>query len=444
MPSLVLHYRKTARFALNALLGAVETSPATRAVPAVLAASPDAVAEAIRSLVVQQPVVVAWSFYTASLGEVTDELARVRGAAPGPAIHLAGGPHASADPEGTLRAGFDLVALGEGEETLPAFLARLAAGEDPRAGPGLAWLEGGRLRTTGRAPPVDLDAFPPCAPRAERIGPIEISRGCPWACRFCQTPFLFRARFRHRSLESVRRWVRWQASIEARDLRFLTPSALSYGADGPGCDLAAVEALLGAARAELGPSRRIFFGTFPSELRPEHVSPEALALVRRHCDNRTLVIGGQSGSDRLLAAMRRGHDAGSVERAARLAVEAGFVPSVDYVCGLPGETEEDRAATRAQMARLAAFGARVHAHAFMPLPGTPWAGEAPGAMDPETGALLDRLAAQGGAHGQWRRQELQGRAMARNAATGEGSARRSTHPGERKNDRGQVRDQAGE
>ncbi|HVI95768.1 MAG TPA: TIGR04013 family B12-binding domain/radical SAM domain-containing protein [Anaeromyxobacter sp.] len=421
MPALVLHYRKTARFALNALLGAVETHPATRDLPAVLASSPGAVADAIGGLRARAPVVVAWSFYTASVAEVTEELARVRAAEPVPALHDAGGPHASADPEGTLRAGFDLVALGEGEETLPALLARLAAGDDPRAGAGLAWLEGGRLRTTGRAPPVELDAFPPCAPRAERIGPLEITRGCSWACRFCQTPFLFRARFRHRSLDSVRRWVRWQVSIEARDLRFLTPSALSYGSDGAGCDLAAVEALLAAARAELGPSRRVFFGTFPSELRPEHVSPEGLALVRRYCDNRTLVVGGQSGSDRLLAAMRRGHDAEAVERAARLAVEAGFVPSVDYVCGLPGETEEDRAATRAQMARLASFGARVHAHAFMPLPGTPWAGEPAGLVAPATGALLDRLAARGGAHGQWRRQEHWGRAMARNAATGEGS-----------------------
>jgi B12-binding domain/radical SAM domain protein len=442
LTALVLHYRKTARFALSALLGAVETHPATRDLPAVVATSPEAVAVAVRTLGAQGPVVVAWSFYTASLGEVTGELARVRAAEPGAAVHVAGGPHASADPEGTLRAGFDLVALGEGEETLPALLARLTAGGDPRAGPGLGWLEGGALRTSGRAAPVDLDAFPPCAPRAERIGPIEITRGCPWACRFCQTPFLFRARFRHRSLDVIRRWVRWQVSIDARDLRFLTPSALSYGSEGPGCDLAAVEALLGAARAELGPARRMFFGTFPSELRPEHVSPEALALVRRYCDNRTLVIGGQSGSDRLLAEMRRGHDAESVERAARLAVEAGFVPSVDYVCGLPGETEEDRAATRAQMARLAAAGARVHAHAFMPLPGTPWAGEPPGQLDAETGALLDRLAAAGGAHGQWRRQEALGRAMAHNVATGEGSQQIGPQPGPGNIDGRQEDDQA--
>ena len=56
----------------------------------------------------------------------------------------------------------------------------------------------------------------------------------------------------------------------------------------------------------LGPTGRIFFGTFPSELRPEHVSPRALALITRYCDNRVVILGGQSGSDRVLEAMGRG------------------------------------------------------------------------------------------------------------------------------------------
>jgi B12-binding domain/radical SAM domain protein len=405
--TLVLHYRRTARHALNVLLGAVEAHPATAEIPAVVATSPEAVVGAAAAeLAVGRRPVVAWSFYTASFDEVVAELARVRAALPdGRVLHVAGGPHASADPAGTLGAGFDLVAVGEGEETLPALLARLSVGDDPRAGPGLAWLDGGGVRTSGRAAPVDLDALPPFAPRAGRIGPLEVTRGCAWACRFCQTPFLFRARFRHRSLEAIRRWARHLAALATRDLRVLTPSALSWGSPDDGCDLAAIEALLATLREAIGPDRRLFVGSFPSELRPEHVSPEALALLRRHCDNRTLVIGGQSGSDRLLLSMRRGHDAESVTRAARLALEAGFTPSVDFIFGLPGETEDDRLATRGQMTRLAAAGARVHAHAFMPLPGTPWGGAAPGLIDGTTRALLDRLAASGAAHGQWRRQE---------------------------------------
>jgi B12-binding domain/radical SAM domain protein len=395
--TLVLHYRKTARHALNVLLGAVEAHPATAEIPAVVATSP---------LAAGRRPVVAWSFYSASFDEVASELARVRDAVrDGRVLHVAGGPHASADPAGTLAAGFELVAIGEGEESLPALLARISVGEDPRAGPGLAWLDGGGVRRSARAPSVDLDQVPPFAPRSGRIGPLEITRGCVWGCRFCHTPFLFRARFRHRTLESIRRWARFLAGIDTRDLRVLTPSALSWGSQDGDCDLAAIEALLATAREAIGPDRRLFVGSFPSELRPEHVSPKALALLRRYCDNRTVLIGGQSGSDRLLAAMRRGHDAASVARAARLALEAGFTPSVDLVFGLPGEREDDRIATRALVRTLADAGARVHAHAFMPLPGTPWSAEAPGRIDAATRALLDRLASSGAAHGQWRRQE---------------------------------------
>lgn len=410
MAVLVLHHRRTAKLALDVLLGAVEGHPVAGALPAERARSPGAVAAAVRRASdAGRTAVVAWSFFSASFPEVARELAAVRAATPAArALHVAGGPHASADPAGTLAAGFDLVALGEGEETFPALLARVARGEDARAGPGLAWREGDRVRSTGRAPPVDLDRFPPCAPRAGRIGPLEITRGCVWACRFCQTSFLFRARFRHRSLESVRRWLGFHREIAARDVRFLTPSALSWGSPGEGVDLDAIEALLATAREALGPSGRIFFGGFPSELRPEHVSARALALVRRFCHNRGVIVGAQSGSDRLLAAMGRGHDAAAVRHAVRLALAAGLEPSVDFIFGLPGETEDDREATRALVVELAEAGARVHAHAFLPLPGTPWAGAPAGVLDPRTALLLERLASRGRAHGRWKAQQARG------------------------------------
>ncbi len=348
---------------------------------------------------------VGWSFYTASAAEVAVELAAVRAAVPDPRVlHVAGGAHASGAPEATLAAGFELVAVGEGEETLPRLLAAVAADDDPRRVPGLAWREGGALRTSGRAAPVDLDAVPPGAPALGRAGPIELTRGCVWACRFCQTPFLFRARFRHRSLEVIREAIRMQRAVRPVDVRFITPSALSWGSEGEGVDLAAVEALLAAVREEVGPparGSRVLFGTFPSELRPEHVSPRALALVRRYCDNRMVIVGGQSGSDRLLSAMGRGHDAGAVARAVAVALEAGFRPSVDFVFGLPGETEEDRALTRVQIEALARAGARVHAHAFDPLPGTPWGSQPRGAIDGATGVLLARLHEGGRAYGEW-------------------------------------------
>jgi B12-binding domain/radical SAM domain protein len=403
--TLILADRPTGRPALVALAGAVEASPLAERVRLTLTRGPEAIAgEVRRALAESDAVAVAWSFFSSDAGGAAQELEVVRRAVPGGVLHLAGGAHATAEPAATLDLGFDLAARGDGEGTLVGVLERLLAGGDPRRVPGLAWRTPEGVATSGRAAPTDLDVVPGFSRRLGKALALEITRGCVWACRFCQTPFVHRARWRHRGVEGARAFARFAVELGHRDLRFLTPSALSYGAAGAEANLEAVEALLAAVREEVGASRRIFFGTFPSELRPEHVSPASLALLRRWSDNRDVLLGAQSGSERLLARMGRGHGVEEVVRAVRLAREAGFTPCVDFIVGLPDEEPDDLAATRALMQQLADDGARVHAHAFLPLPGTPWRDRAPGAVDAVTRALLDRLASRGRAYGQWRRQ----------------------------------------
>jgi B12-binding domain/radical SAM domain protein len=324
-------------------------------------------------------------------------------------LHVAGGPHPTADPGGTLDAGFDLAAIGEGEETLVGLLTRLAAGGDS-TGPGLAWREAGRLVHGAPPVPVDLDACPPFPERLPRLGPIEITRGCAHACRFCQTTHLHGGRVRHRSLERIAGAARSIVERGGRDVRFVTPSALAWGSDDGSPRLEAIEELLRRVREAAGSGARIWFGTFPSEVRPEHVTPQALRILRRHVANDHLAIGAQSGSDAVLDACHRGHGADDVRRAVRLAGEAGFRAKVDLIFGLPGETPDDVQASRSLAVELSDLGAEIHAHAFLPLPGTPWAREAPGQIDLATRQLLEELAGRGRASGPWRRQEQVARA----------------------------------
>lgn len=113
MIELVLNYRKVSRHALNVLLGAVETRAA--GIPCTAVEGTPALVRAVEAaLAAGRRPVVAWSFYTAGFAEVAAELVAVRASGPG-ALHLAGGPHASAAPEAVLRAGFDLVVIGEGD-----------------------------------------------------------------------------------------------------------------------------------------------------------------------------------------------------------------------------------------------------------------------------------------------------------------------------------------
>jgi radical SAM superfamily enzyme YgiQ (UPF0313 family) len=178
-------------------------------------------------------------------------------------------------------------------------------------------------------------------------------------------------------------------------------------------NLDAIEQLLAKVREAVGPSGRIFFGTFPSEVRPEHVTHEALAVLRRFVDNDNLVIGGQSGSERILESSRRGHDVDAIVRAVRVSVEAGFRPNVDFILGLPNEAPEDVHATLALMRRLAELGARVHGHTFMPLPGTPFRDAPPGTVDEPTREALDRLASEQRLYGHWKAQLKIARDLAR-------------------------------
>jgi B12-binding domain/radical SAM domain protein len=412
-PALIVHHARSGVTALNVVSAALDAHPRTRDLPVRFAKTPEATARAAAEAAAEGLFpVVAWSFYSPDFPAAAADLAIVRERLSGtPALHVAGGVHATAEPRQTLSAGFDLVALGEGETTLVELFLALLEGRDPRGLRGTAHLAGARLVSNGPAERRPLDDYPACNVRHGKWNPIEITRGCVYACSFCQTPYMFKARFRHRSVENVRDHVLAMRREDARYVRFISPTSLSYGSSDTSVCLQGVETLLAAVREAIGSEGKVYFGTFPSEVRPEHVSPEALRLITRYADNRSLVIGGQSGSERMLAATRRGHGVADIERAVRLCVEAGFRPDVDLLVGLPGETEEDRRLSMELSRRLVDLGARIHSHAFMPLPGTPLQGRAPSDIDDASVLEMSRLEAAGAMYGQWRSQVITAREL---------------------------------
>lgn len=403
--SVVFSFRAPGRYALTVLAGAIEAARLDD-VTLLLPRSTDEVIATIREqLDLGREVIAGWSFYSPSFAECADELRAVRAAEPRPFLALAGGVHATAEPRQTLEAGFDLVCIGEGEQVILEAIAAVRTGRPAASVPGCARLEGGVVKQEKKPPRIELDAFPPFAPRHEYFGPIELTRGCIYACRFCQTPYFSKARFRHRSVENVAHWAGVMRAAGKRDLRFVSPTSLSYGSQDESVHLDAIEALLARSKEALGPDGRVFFGTFPSEVRPEHVTPAAMALIKKYCANDNLVIGGQSGSDRVLQASMRGHDVEAIIRAVQIALAHGLLPNVDFILGLPGETSAELGASVRVMRQLGELGARVHAHTFMPLPGTPFRDAAPGQVDDATREELDRLASQKLLYGQWKLQE---------------------------------------
>ena len=134
--------------------------------------------------------VVCYSLNSVEFPRYRDEIAAAD------QITIAGGPHASAAWEEVAGVA-DYVVIGEGERTLPRLLSALAAGKSGASIPGVATRTGGRNRIDHS---VRLDAFP-CFTRMK--GYMEISRGCPFHCGYCQTPRLHGTRMHHRSREAI-------------------------------------------------------------------------------------------------------------------------------------------------------------------------------------------------------------------------------------------------
>ena len=333
--------------------------------------------------------IMLYSFATAQAAGVYAEVDWARASRAAEAVYIAGGPHPSALPEEALQH-FDLVVIGEGEETLPQLIRALENGSDPAAVKGIAFKRQGRVLFTGGREPVDLDLYPPFS---RILSPIEISRGCPWGCTYCQTPRLFGFCMRHRSIETIEKYAR-----RHKDIRFTSPNSLAYGSDGKRPRLEKVEALLKALWEQKKP---IYFGTFPSEVRPDFVSQKALEIIARYCANKSLSLGGQSGSPAMLRRIGRGHGKEEIEVACDLILEFGLTPQVDFIFGLPQESKEDQRLTLDLVRWIVAKKGKVRAHRFTPLPGTPLWSASLAPLAGEVEACLGRLALKGKVTGSW-------------------------------------------
>jgi len=390
-PLLVFRKTRENRYTLAALLGCLEGEGLNRNFRILIASS---LGELSEKAAVGKAI-VCLSFMTPHLLQVKGELEKLRKSLSKEAIFVAGGSHATGDPEGTLCLGFDFVFAGESERTFPAFLRQFLRGKLP----GIKILRGDK----------NSSIFASCPPHslAEHFfSPVEITRGCPYYCAFCQTPRIFGHSPQHRSAADVAMHLRQTISYGYRQSAFISPNAFSYGAKGhQGPNTEAIEALLAGCR-EAGVTG-VHFGCFPSEVRPDWVNPEVLQIVKKYCRNKTIVLGAQSGSNCLLSGLNRGHTAEQALTAARWIRQAGFMPHVDFVFGFPGETKADRSLSLLLMKKMIEdHGARIHAHTYLPLPGTPLFQKDPSRLDDETKNALESWEKKKKLDGWWKEQEI--------------------------------------
>jgi tRNA-2-methylthio-N6-dimethylallyladenosine synthase len=228
------------------------------------------------------------------------------------------------------------------------------------------------LRRTGRSvvdvsfPEIEkFDHLP--APRAEGSRAfVSIMEGCSKYCSFCIVPYT-RGDEISRSFESVLEEVRQLASQGVREITLLGQNVNAYA--GPMVDGALVDlaTLIHHVAAVPGIELIRFTTSHPLEFNDSLI--EAYANVPKLANHLHLPV--QSGSDRVLALMKRGYTALEFkDKIRRLrAVRPDISISSDFIIGFPGETERDFAATLA-LVRDAALD-QSFAFLYSRRPGTP-------------------------------------------------------------------------
>lgn len=282
-------------------------------------------------------------------------------------VTVLGGPHVTFCPSETLAAcpDLDIVALGEGEQTIVEVSAAIQAGAGLGGVKGIAYRSGPVLRfTTRRGFIRNLDSLPmpgrPLLPlgRYRALGmPISMttSRGCPHACIFCVGRRMVGARVRFRSPARV---VDELSSVAALGFHQVNLADDLFTADPVRC-IAICDEIL----------RRGLSVKWTSFARVDTVSPGLLVKMKA-AGCAAVSFGIESGNSGILKSVKKGITLEQVVAAVDMCAGAGVTPFASFILGLPGETPETLRETIAFGKRLEENGLMYGFHILAPFPGT--------------------------------------------------------------------------
>lgn len=212
-----------------------------------------------------------------------------------------------------------------------------------------------------------LEVFPSTLPSRRESAYaawVAISVGCNNSCTFCIVPQL-RGRERDRSPDDILREVRALVAEGVLEVTLLGQNVNSYGVERG--DRGAFADLLRACGEVEGLERLRFTSPHPRDFTDDVI--EAMATTPAVMPQLHMPL--QSGSDRVLRAMRRSYRQGrylGILQRVRAAIPDAAI-TTDIIVGFPGETEADFAETL-HVVREARF-AGAFTFQYSPRPGTP-------------------------------------------------------------------------
>lgn len=233
---------------------------------------------------------------------------------------------------------FDVIVRNEGEKPCERMLANLRAGrplvEDV---PGVVYLEGERIASTVPAPPLSVEELPvpdfddsPLGQylSAEITLPLLSSRGCYWGkCEFC-----------HHGMVYGDKYQAYDAELVAATVTALSEK---YGARHFAFNDEAIPPRLVRALGRLLPPHESSGWDFTGLIKFERsFTREDFSNLHR-IGFRSLYVGLESASERVLALMKKNNKKETLVRNLRDATEVGIWMHCFLFFGFPGETEAD-------------------------------------------------------------------------------------------------------
>ena len=278
---------------------------------------------------------------------------------------LFGGIHAIMFPAQTAAdKAVDYVAYGEAEYTVYELVEHLVNKKGSIHDiKGLAYKENGKVVINEPAPPIDPNELP--LPEYELLDletyinrdfmtnlgkirkmrgiDISTSRGCPYKCNFCpMTMGTFKG---YRNVELDRLFALMDHLIPTYKIEHVWFTDELFFANRK-----KIEAICNQI-VEKGYNITWESNARVDQFREGLLDDTLLPLIKK-CGCYALRMGMESGSDRILALMRKGCTADKIEHAVVQCEKYGIIPVGNFICGFPTETKEEVLETAKMILRL--------------------------------------------------------------------------------------------
>jgi anaerobic magnesium-protoporphyrin IX monomethyl ester cyclase len=286
-----------------------------------------------------------------------------------------GGVHASILPQQTIENPYiDIVVQGEGEETFFELVTSLRDRKSLSEIKGIWYKDNGQIKQTISRPFIDLNQQSPLsyhlvdlkrhmsrASGKDCLG-FETSRGCPFDCAFC-----YNTTFRKKQ---------WRALTPEQTLSRMKHIIHKYGIKGFifSDDNFFVDPHRAYTILEQIARQKLDITWAAGDIRLDMLSQlddDYLSTIEKSgC--LSLVIGVESGSQRVADIMRKGIDVYQSISVNHRLIKYKMQPRYCFVIGIPGETDKDLAETASLMSRLVSENpkASVGVNIYAPYPGT--------------------------------------------------------------------------